>query len=692
MSPPENPAHIFLRIIFTYFPKKQYLCSAIQKQAMSFKKQQPYHPDMFKVPLLSSRSEKQLYDPKASHNQFYHNVYCKIPEETFRPLYCEGNGRPGASPRILCAMRVYKEGGGYSDHEMFDTLRFDILVRKSMGLMSLEAPVPTESIYYKFFAAICEYKENTGTDLYEQVCKHVTREQMREYNSDKNGEQMRGYTHRSALPLAPSKNVTETCVDEDKATTASGKEIQKPKLIVDIEVEPASTADIQLYEGSVKGSMDVTGEKSESVVAAMRRKVQEAILKAKRWLKNNVEAAMFQLTFHTCNNKTRYRGLMKQKIFALSRCLWVNHEENRPSMPHKGDKRTSKTEKYYTRCRCRNGLAAVYRASHLASARLKREGFRSGLMYGTIMIVLTFLCGSYVSAQDEIVFTPQWTAQAQFVGFYVAEAKGYYKDEGLNVRIVHPSPSNPCISRVKDGSSQIVTLQLPTAMHYIDQGLKLVNVLQVLQNNSQMIVSRRPLKSIHDLQGKRVATWYAGFNGFATVVARQQRVELEWVPFIQNVNLYVSKAVDATMAQCYNEFFQLKLAGQRFQDNQLIYLADIGCNIPEDGVYVTADYYCSHQREVRKFAEASRRGWEWAAQHPEEALDIVMNSARKAGVRTNRPAQKWMLNQILKLAVDRKTGKRTYRLEPAAVDLTNKLMGETGYLKRKVTYQEITEP
>lgn len=132
---------------------------------MSFKKQQPYQPDMFKVSLLPSRSEKYLYNPKAPHNQFYHNVYSKIPEEIFRPLYCEGNGRPGASVRLLCAMRVYKEGGGYSDQEMFEALRFDILVRKSMGLMSLEDSVPTESTYYKFFAAICEYKDKTGTDL-----------------------------------------------------------------------------------------------------------------------------------------------------------------------------------------------------------------------------------------------------------------------------------------------------------------------------------------------------------------------------------------------------------------------------------------------------------------------------------------------------------------------------------------------
>ena len=69
-------------------------------------------------------------------------------------------------------------------------------------------------------------------------------------------------------------------------------------------------------EDTKDGKKHVRYVKPESVAAAMRRKAQEAIPKAKRWLRNNVEAAMFQLTFHTRN---------KQKIFALSRCLWVNH-------------------------------------------------------------------------------------------------------------------------------------------------------------------------------------------------------------------------------------------------------------------------------------------------------------------------------------------------------------------------------
>ena len=36
-------------------------------------------------------------------------------------------------------------------------------------------------------------------------------------------------------------------------------------------------------------------------------------------------------------------------------------------------------------------------------------------------------------AQERLVFTPQWTAQAQFAGYYVAQEMGFYKEAGLDV-------------------------------------------------------------------------------------------------------------------------------------------------------------------------------------------------------------------------------------------------------------------
>ena len=308
------------------------------------------------------------------------------------------------------------------------------------------------------------------------------------------------------------------------------------------------------------------------------------------------------------------------------------------------------------------------------------------------MIAVILAYSLSAMAQKEIVFSPQWTAQAQFAGFYVADAKGYYREAGLNVRIQHPSASNSCINQLKEGKSQIITLQLSSALRFINEGIPLINVMQILQNNSQVIVSHKPLKSIQDLKGKRVGCWKAGFSELAFIMDKQLQVGIEWIPFISHVNLYISKAIDATMAQDYNELFQLKLAGQRIQDNQVIYLSDIGFNVPEDGLYVTADYYREHKAEIDKFAAASKKGWEWAAQHPKETLDIVMDACEKYNVKTNRHAQQWMLQKITNLLTDKQSGKRTYRLAPSGLDLANQLMYGNGFLKKKITYQQITQP
>ena len=41
-------------------------------------------------------------------------------------------------------------------------------------------------------------------------------------------------------------------------------------------------------------------------------------------IRNNIEAAMFQISFHTRNNKTRYRGLGKHKLLFYARSMWMN--------------------------------------------------------------------------------------------------------------------------------------------------------------------------------------------------------------------------------------------------------------------------------------------------------------------------------------------------------------------------------
>ena len=310
----------------------------------------------------------------------------------------------------------------------------------------------------------------------------------------------------------------------------------------------------------------------------------------------------------------------------------------------------------------------------------------------TATVLMLFLFRMSVCAQTELVYTPTWTAQAQFAGFYVAEAMGYFKEAGLNVVIKHPTASNTNANRLESGESQFVSLQLVSALEMMSEGSQLVNVLQYFQQSGLMVISRQPLKGLNDLKGKRVGHFRTGASMLPVAIARKIHLDIDWVPYISHANLYLSGAIDATLAMSYNEYFQLKAAGQRLKKEQIIYLRDIGYNVPEDGLYVTKDFFKNHREEVLKFAEATRKGWEWAAQHPKETLDLVMFYMRQNNIPSNAHAQRWMLEECLRLLTDPKTGKRTYRLDPQAFELTSRILYEGSIIKKPITYQQIMQP
>ena len=278
----------------------------------------------------------------------------------------------------------------------------------------------------------------------------------------------------------------------------------------------------------------------------------------------------------------------------------------------------------------------------------------------TIATILTVCCNlpqTAVAQGETFVFTPQWTAQAQFAGYYVAEAKGFYREAGVTVKIEHPSATQPAMSRLRKNECQATTLQLCQAMEIVDEGIPLVNILQTSMNNAMVIVSSRGKDPLTQ-KGARVGIWSVGFGQLAICMSIKDHLDYQWVRFAQNVNLFV-----------------------RFCDH--------GYNVQEDGVYMTRDYYNKHREQAKKFAQASRKGWEWAAQHPDEALDIVMEYVEKNHIATNRVMQRLMLKEVLRLQVDRESKKREFRLRPDMVQRASRLMVENKMLTHDVTYDEL---
>ena len=293
---------------------------------------------------------------------------------------------------------------------------------------------------------------------------------------------------------------------------------------------------------------------------------------------------------------------------------------------------------------------------------------------GIIFTMLLLAFATQTIKAQSIILTPKWTAQAQFAGYYVAEKMGFYKEEGLNVHVQHPSISESSFSYLAKGKSQAVVMNLSYALTEYLAGAPVVNILQTSQENSLMLVSHSPFKGISSLQNQKIAVWNHLSQELLDRIAKKYQIKVEWIRFNSGVNLFLSKAVDICLVGSYNEFLQLAECGMKIDSTHIMRFADYGYDLPEDGLYVTQDFYQKYPDTVKKLAKASIRGWEWANEHREETLDIIMEQVHHHNIGTNRYHQRKMLDEILRLQTNRKSKKRTFQLSREGFDQATSIL------------------
>ena len=307
-----------------------------------------------------------------------------------------------------------------------------------------------------------------------------------------------------------------------------------------------------------------------------------------------------------------------------------------------------------------------------------------------LMTVMLLLCSPKAQAEKMVLMT-SWKAQAQFAGYYVAYEMGFYKAAGFEVEIQHPTLTTTPLVTLQREQPDAIMLSLMSAMDLIAQGIPLVNIFQDSMNSSNLLISRwdnDPLK----MKGKKVAIYNADPNYLAYILSKKERLDYQIIRSTSHINLFLSGAIDATMATSYNEYLQLLQAGFKMSDESIYRFDKHDYNIQEQGVYVTRGYYEAHPDVCKQFAAATRRGWEWVADHPKEALDIVMKYVHSDLAATNRTLQHRMLQEVLNQQIDADSKKREFRVRRDMVEKANKLMLECGLLKRAVTYEELIAP
>lgn len=270
-----------------------------------------------------------------------------------------------------------------------------------------------------------------------------------------------------------------------------------------------------------------------------------------------------------------------------------------------------------------------------------------GLKYKILLILIT-VTFSIHSQNRKLVFTPHWLPQAQFAGYYVAQDQGFYEQAGLEVEIVHPSASINALRYLSEGKTDVISMFLLTALDARESGINLVNIAQISQHSAIMFVTKKSsgIETINDFQGRKVGIWRSGFREVPQALLDKNNIQVEWVPILSTVNLFLLDGIDVMTVMWYNEYNQIYLNGIDKEELNTFFMSDFGFNIPEDGLYVLENTAQNRQDDLSLFVEASIKGWEYAEKNKDYTLDLVIDVMRKANIPSNKAHQEWMLEKI----------------------------------------------
>ena len=281
----------------------------------------------------------------------------------------------------------------------------------------------------------------------------------------------------------------------------------------------------------------------------------------------------------------------------------------------------------------------------------------------------------------------KWVTQAQFAGYYAAQARGFYTAEHLDVTITPGGPDIVPEQVVAGGGAEFGLDWLPSLLSAREQGVPLVNIGQIFAYSGmrELAFKASGIKTAADLRGRKVAVWFGG-NEFALLatlakykIDPQKDVTLVQQPF--DMNLLLQKQVDAAAAMTYNEYKQVLDGGVKADDLVVIDFNTEGTAMLEDGIFTRADWLRTgkNKESAARILRASIKGWEFCRDNAAACVDLVLKESPVLG----KEHQTWMMAEINKLMWGPPAPKTpTGRMDPEAFKRTAEIALKFGVIKK----------
>ena len=279
-----------------------------------------------------------------------------------------------------------------------------------------------------------------------------------------------------------------------------------------------------------------------------------------------------------------------------------------------------------------------------------------GLYIGLSLFAIaaaSMACGSEkqsTSVEKKLKLVLDWTPNTNHTGLYVAMDKGYYKDAGIELEIVQP-PEDGAEVLVASGKADFGISFQDTMAGALskDSPLPIKAVAAITPHNTSGIMSRKGdgITTPKGLEGKKYATWDLPIEKaiLKNVVEKDggdfAKVELIPSTVTDEVSALSTKQIDAVWVYYGWAGISAKEKGFDFD-----YFAFKDINPTFDyytPVLITNDDMIKNNSDtVKKFLEATKKGYEFAAGNPQDAAEILLKYAPEIDSKLANASQEYL--------------------------------------------------
>ena len=244
--------------------------------------------------------------------------------------------------------------------------------------------------------------------------------------------------------------------------------------------------------------------------------------------------------------------------------------------------------------------------------------------YGGLALLLLLGFSLSAAAAEKVRLQLKWQHQFQFAGYYAAQAQGYYRAAGLEVELIPSNPGDNPAQQVLQGRAEF-GVGATDLLLLREKGMPVVVLASIFQHSplAFMTLKKKELQTIHDLAGSRVMLEPESAELLAYLRREGINVgKFTLVPHSFDIRDLLSGKIEASSIYVTNEPF---LVGQAGRDYLLYSPRAAGIDFYSDNLFTSEALIKANPAQVKKFREASLKGWDYAMRHQEELVQLIYN-------------------------------------------------------------------